>query len=141
MDIIDDERQRKKSAYDIIGVQANASEKEIRLAFIKLAKTHHPDINNSDPIAKDKFIEIVKAYEILKNDAQISSQGSRVDPDFFREPATDTHGPFINIRRNRRSSRIFREWLIATAIFLSVLAILVIAIWANTKTDWIPNCC
>jgi DnaJ-class molecular chaperone len=54
-----------RNPYDILGVPRTASEAEIKKAFRKAAKAHHPDRNASDPKAKDKFAEVNAAYEIL----------------------------------------------------------------------------
>ena len=53
--------------YEILGVSRTADLKEIRRAFKKLAVTEHPDKNNDDPIAHERFIKLTKAYEILKD--------------------------------------------------------------------------
>ncbi|KAF9466534.1 DnaJ-domain-containing protein [Collybia nuda] len=55
--------------YDLLGVQPNATEGEIRKAYMRKAKEHHPDKNINDPEAGQKFQEIAAAYEIL-NDPQ-----------------------------------------------------------------------
>ena len=54
----------KKSYYDILGVDKNASEDEIKSAFRKMAKKYHPDINKT-PEAEAKFKEIGEAYSVL----------------------------------------------------------------------------
>jgi DnaJ-class molecular chaperone len=54
-----------RNPYDILGVPRTASEAEIKKAFRKLAKAHHPDRNANDPKAKDRFAELNAAYEIL----------------------------------------------------------------------------
>ncbi len=54
-----------KDYYELLGIDEDSSEKEIKLAYRKLAKKFHPDLNKSDPHAKDKFIEIKEAYETL----------------------------------------------------------------------------
>ncbi len=54
-----------KNYYKILEVEKDASEEEIKLAYRKLAKKYHPDLNKNDPNAKDKFIELKEAYDIL----------------------------------------------------------------------------
>ncbi len=55
-----------KSYYEILGVDKNASEAEIKSAFRKLAKKYHPDINK-EPGAEAKFKEIGEAYSVLSD--------------------------------------------------------------------------
>jgi len=57
----------KKDYYDILGVDKDASQKEIKKAYRKLAKKYHPDMNKDDPDTSDKFKEISEAYEILSD--------------------------------------------------------------------------
>ena len=54
-----------RDPYSVLGVAKNASDKEIKSAFRKLAKKYHPDQNKGDPGAKEKFAEANSAYEIL----------------------------------------------------------------------------
>jgi curved DNA-binding protein len=54
-----------KDYYKILGVDKNASEKEIKKAFRRLARQHHPDLNPDDPKAEERFKEINEAYEVL----------------------------------------------------------------------------
>ncbi len=56
-----------KNYYKILGLPENASKKEIKKKYKKLAKKYHPDVNK-DPGAKERFIEINEAYEILIDD-------------------------------------------------------------------------
>ena len=51
--------------YAVLGVEKNADEKTIRRAFRKLAKKYHPDTNQGDKAAEQKFKEINEAYAIL----------------------------------------------------------------------------
>jgi DnaJ-class molecular chaperone len=53
--------------YEVLGVNRNASEKEIKQAYRKLARKHHPDVNPGDKSAEAKFKEINEAYEVLSN--------------------------------------------------------------------------
>lgn len=53
--------------YDILEVSKSASEKEIRQAFRKAARKHHPDLNPGDKASEKKFKEVNEAYEILSD--------------------------------------------------------------------------
>ncbi|MEQ1931264.1 MAG: J domain-containing protein [Parvularculaceae bacterium] len=59
-----------KNPYSILGVPASATESEIRAAFRKLAKQHHPDRNPGDKAAEEKFKEISSAFDLLSDPAQ-----------------------------------------------------------------------
>lgn len=52
--------------YDVLGVERNASEDEIKAAFRKLARQYHPDVNK-EPGAEEKFKEINEAYGVLSD--------------------------------------------------------------------------
>ena len=54
-----------KDYYKTLGVSKTATEKEIKQAFRKLARKHHPDVNPGDKSAESKFKEINEAYEVL----------------------------------------------------------------------------
>ncbi|HMF95448.1 MAG TPA: DnaJ C-terminal domain-containing protein [Vicinamibacterales bacterium] len=54
-----------KDYYSTLGVSKTASDKEIKQAFRKLARKHHPDVNPGDKSAEGKFKEINEAYEVL----------------------------------------------------------------------------
>lgn len=57
----------KRDYYEILGLTRGAGEQEIKSAFRKLAKEHHPDRNSGDKSAEQKFKEINEAYEALKD--------------------------------------------------------------------------
>jgi curved DNA-binding protein len=54
-----------KDYYKILGVEKNATDKEIKAAFRKLAREHHPDMNQDNPQAEERFKGINEAYEVL----------------------------------------------------------------------------
>src|SRR6201986_3211154 len=54
-----------RDPYEVLGVQRNASAAEIKSAFRKLAKKHHPDANKNDSKSASRFAEVNSANEIL----------------------------------------------------------------------------
>ena len=59
-----------RDPYEVLGVARSASEADIKKAFRKLAKQFHPDRNQDDPKARDKFAELNNAYEILGDETK-----------------------------------------------------------------------
>jgi DnaJ-class molecular chaperone len=51
--------------YQILGVARSADEKEIKAAYRKLARKHHPDVNPGDKASEAKFKQVSEAYEVL----------------------------------------------------------------------------
>jgi molecular chaperone DnaJ len=56
-----------RDPYEVLGVQRDADETQIKKAFRKLARELHPDVNRHDPDAEEKFKEAAEAYEILSD--------------------------------------------------------------------------
>src|SRR5688572_14583623 len=56
-----------KDFYKVLGVPEKASADEIKKAYRKLAKTHHPDANKGDAKAAERFKEIGEAYSVLSD--------------------------------------------------------------------------
>ncbi|WP_163602793.1 DnaJ domain-containing protein, partial [Klebsiella pneumoniae] len=69
----------------VLGVAKGASEADIKKAYRRLAKTHHPDRNKDDAAAKDRFAEANAAYEIL-GDADKRGQFDRGEIDNDGKP-------------------------------------------------------
>ena len=87
--------------YATLGVSKTASEDDIRKAFRKLAKKHHPDLNPGDKAAEAKFKEISQANELLSDkekrrrfDAgEIDASGQEMPPrGFYRDQAGGAGG-------------------------------------------------
>src|SRR4028118_355899 len=56
-----------KDFYKILGVDRKADEKEIKKAYRKMARQHHPDINPNNKGAEARFKEINEAYQVLSD--------------------------------------------------------------------------
>jgi molecular chaperone DnaJ len=56
-----------RDSYEVLGVERDASEQQIKKAFRQLARELHPDVNAHDPDAEEKFKEAAEAYEILSD--------------------------------------------------------------------------
>ena len=113
----------KRCYYETLGCERSASIQEIKIAYRKLAKEHHPDRNPGDHTAEHKFKEINEAYDILKDDqkraaydrfghAAFENGGGRGHPGGFGDFASsfsdifdDLFGEFAGGRRARRQNR------------------------------------
>lgn len=83
----------KRDYYEILGVEKNASETEIKKAFRKLARQYHPDVNQGDTEAEAKFKEINEAYEVL-SDQQKRAQYDQFGHAAFGQGADGGFGGF-----------------------------------------------
>src|SRR5215831_20914357 len=86
-----------KDYYATLGVAKTATEKEIKQAYRKLARKHHPDVNPGNKGAEDKFKEVAAAYEVL------SDKEKRKAYDEFGEDSL--RGGF-----DPEKARAYREW-------------------------------
>ena len=91
----------KRDFYEVLEINKNATEAEIRKAYRRLAKKYHPDLNPGDKSAEAKFKEVNEAYEVLSNKeskARYDQFGhAGVDPNFGNaggQAASWGGGPF-----------------------------------------------
>lgn len=56
-----------RSYYDTLGISRNASDKEVKNAYRRLARKYHPDVNAGSEQAQEKFKEVNAAYEVLSD--------------------------------------------------------------------------
>jgi curved DNA-binding protein CbpA len=112
----------ERDYYAILGVQATASDEEMKRAYRRLALRHHPDRNPGNPRAEERFKEISEAYAVLMDPARRreydrlrgertgSSTGARRP----REPRWKEEELFRDLFQDPRTASVFdeltREW-------------------------------
>jgi len=81
-----------KSLYEVLGVDAKASGKEIKSAYRKLAKKLHPDLNPGDKTLEERFKEISAAYSILGDtDKRGQYDRGEIDESGAEKPQYDSY--------------------------------------------------
>lgn len=76
----------KRDYYEVLGIDKNTSETDIKKAYRKLAKQYHPDMNPGDKASEAKFKEVSEAYEVL------SDPQKKANYDQFGHAASDPNG-------------------------------------------------
>jgi hypothetical protein len=73
---------QQSECYRLLGLSRGASLEDIKLSYRRLARKYHPDLNQNDPAAADKFRLVQQAYQILKDleTGSIASQYSYSSP-------------------------------------------------------------
>lgn len=78
----------KRDYYEVLGVSKDASAEEIKKAYRKLAVKYHPDRNQGDSNAEEKFKEATEAYEVLSDETKRKNYNS------FGFSGVDNNGGF-----------------------------------------------
>lgn len=65
--VVESDMSTKRDYYELLGIERSAGQDEIRKAFRKLARQHHPDVNPGNKEAEDFFKEINEAQEVLSD--------------------------------------------------------------------------
>ncbi|MCI1665404.1 MAG: molecular chaperone DnaJ [Atopobiaceae bacterium] len=72
--------ETKRDYYEVLGVEHDADARQIKRAFLKKARTLHPDVSD-DPDAEEKFKEVNEAYTVLSDDTKRSNYDRFGNPD------------------------------------------------------------
>ncbi|XP_039757222.1 dnaJ-like protein 60 [Pararge aegeria] len=92
----------RRSHYEVLNLQKNCTDKDIKEAFIKLSKQYHPDKNKSTK-AQENFVQIVEAYNVLSKPGSRASYDSTAEYDSSGSYVYKTHVPY-NLRNNPQYS-------------------------------------
>ena len=71
---------QKKDYYEVLGVDRSADQRTIKRAFLKLARSLHPDVNK-EPDAEERFKEVNEAYSVLSDERKRSNYDQYGNPD------------------------------------------------------------
>jgi molecular chaperone DnaJ len=107
----------QQDLYEVLGVSPTATAAEIKAAYRKLARKHHPDVNPEDKKSEERFKEINQAYNVLGDPKKRAryDQLRQMGPGGFRRSGPGADGDFDGVRFGRGSpfggdiEDIFRE--------------------------------
>lgn len=122
------------SPHQVLNVSRNASAKELKMAYLREAKKHHPDLNQNSVQSKRRFQQINRAYELLSEPKeQIDHMAS---DRYKRHTTTRNYGRYDDdmyaspFRRNHYVHRVakFHEYWILGGFAVSI-ALMVSMVW------------
>jgi hypothetical protein len=125
-------------AYGILGLTSDATLADVKKAYRKLARQHHPDRNNADPGAIDRFRRITEAYEYLSAHLKDNAHGnghSRPGP--TAPPRADAGMPEDTQGRQPRATMPKRPRQAIRACHREIPRVVIII--ASGTTGWTPD--
>ena len=136
------------SYYKILGVNENASNFELRKAFCKLSIELHPDTTSLEiDVAKNKFQEVLEAYENLNNsnlrkiydDKLKEKSKSENNTNILNNLIIDSNNQkLIGNRRPFSNGELFSLFLLIIIIAISLICSIFIASFTGKELDTIP---
>ena len=136
------------SYYQILGVNENASNFELRKAFCKLSIELHPDTTSLEiDVAKSKFQEVLEAYENLNNsnlrkiydDKLKEKSKSENNTNVLNNLIIDSNNQkLIGNRRPFSNGELFSLFLLIVIIFISLICSIFIASFTGKELDTVP---
>lgn len=101
--------------YNVLGIDKNASSKELRTAYRRLARQYHPDVNPGDATAESRFKEINEAYQVLSDSDSRKKydqfgQNWKHAEYFKRGRSSKSSFTWFNDARSSRAQSNFREY-------------------------------
>ena len=138
------------SYYEILGVNENASNYELRKAFCKLSIELHPDTTSLEKNdAKDKFQKVLEAYENLNNsnlrrmyDEELKKKSkifNKITPNVLNNLIVDSNNQeVVGNRRPYSNGEMFSLFLLIIIIFISLIFSVFIASFSGKELDTIP---
>ncbi|KAF9423004.1 hypothetical protein HW555_001547 [Spodoptera exigua] len=99
---------RRKNHYEILNLQRNCSDKEIKEAFIQMSKEFHPD-KNKDVGAQEKFVRIVEAYNVLGKPSSRVQYDNMIEIDNGASYVYRSHAPY-NMSKNPQYSYYYESY-------------------------------
>ena len=136
------------SYYKILGVNENASNHELRKAFCKLSIELHPDTTSLEiDVAKNKFQEVLEAYEHLNNsnlrkiydDKLKENSRSKNNTNVLNNLVIDSNNQnLVGNRRPFSNGELFSLFLLFIIISISLICSIFIASFTGKELDTIP---
>lgn len=124
-----------KDYYNILGINKNATNDEIKKAYRTKCKETHPDLNPNDPVAEQKFKDIAEAYEVLSNEEK-RKQYDNPTP-FFNMGGFDLDSIFQNFYRTNNKPTKGEDIFVYTILEFNEA---INGVIKDVKVDYIDNC-